>query len=688
MFDCMIAAFRVRIRLFLLVLVLITSIQSKGQVGSLTKPSDVKKWITDNFAKGKVPPFSFIYGGASSKTFITRWNFKVEELKSEDPTVNRLNFTYTDPKSSLTVKCEVKYFNDFPAVEWTLHFSNRSAAENTRVIEDMLVLNYDFQYQAKQNIVVHSAKGSNAKREDFQPTSDTLSLNKTISKSPVGGRSSDTSGFPFFNIETPDAAGIMLAIGWSGQWKANFNQSKPNSVTTQVGLGKFKAYLVGSESVRGPKVSLLFWKGDDRMVGHNEFRKLVFAHYTRKIDGQVPQLPFASFLDREGPQPCNEHVCATEINSVAEINRFKQFDMLPEVFWLDAGWYPCNGNWGNVGNWKPNPVNFPNGLQPISNEAKKNGAKFLLWFEPERYVKANQSSTLHKEHPDWFIDIPKRDNLLLNLGNPEARTWITNHIAKIIEESGVDYYRQDFNMEPAPYWAQLDTPDRTGIAEVKHIAGLYEFWDKLVERFPRLIIDNCASGGRRLDLETTSRSTPFWRTDYAYGEPIGSQCHTYGLNFFLPLSGTGAFEPTTYHLRSAMSSNLVVHWDIHNKKHKISTFQGLIKEFKLLRPYYYFSDYYPLTPIDQSTNLNSWMAYQLNRTKERDGIVMAFRRPDVADTTLVVKLKGLDDSTVYQLTNLDTKEIVTANGATLKKGLTLTSVSNPGSVCLLYKVAQ
>jgi alpha-galactosidase len=65
---------------------------------------------------------------------------------------------------------------------------------------------------------------------------------------------------------------------------------------------------------------------------------------------------------------------------------------------------------------------------------------------------------------------------------------------------------------------------------MKHIEGLYNFWDNLLARNPGPLIDNCASGGRRIDLETIGRSVPLWRTDYSYlrfrhwerlGAPIG-----------------------------------------------------------------------------------------------------------------------------------------------------------------------
>ena len=57
-------------------------------------------------------------------------------------------------------------------------------------------------------------------------------------------------------------------------------------------------------------------------------------------------------------------------------------------------------------------------------------------------------------------------------------------------------------MEPAWFWAKNDEPGRAGIREIRHIEGLYAFWDYLLERFPNLLIDNCASGGRRIRLST------------------------------------------------------------------------------------------------------------------------------------------------------------------------------------------
>jgi len=117
-----------------------------------------------------------------------------------------------------------------------------------------------------------------------------------------------------------------------------------------------------------------------------------------------------------------------------------------------------------------------------------------------------------------------------------------------------------FNMDPLPYWQAADAPNRQGMSEIRHIEGLYAFWDELLKRHPDLLIDNCASGGRRIDLETVGRSTPFWRTD-GPRDPVAHQCHTYGLLSWVPLSSTSQDrEGDTYEFRSSMGSALCINW--------------------------------------------------------------------------------------------------------------------------------
>ena len=83
-----------------------------------------------------------------------------------------------------------------------------------------------------------------------------------------------------------------------------------------------------------------------------------------------------------------------------------------------------------------------------------------------------------------IIKLLNNPNRLLNLGNEDARRWLTDHISGMIKKEGIGMYRQDFNMNPLQYWRSADKPDRQGITEIRYVEGLYEFWDELLRRHP------------------------------------------------------------------------------------------------------------------------------------------------------------------------------------------------------------
>lgn len=682
------------ISLCYIVLLFVFSFSVRGQQTKCdsTPEMDTRKWVTEYFAKGKTPPFSFIYGGKSSDHFIRSWQFSSEKKKTDDPNVEEFVFTYSDKQSGLVVKCFVSCFLDYPAVEWVLKFSNQSGT-NTPLVEDAAVVDLPLSFNKKSTAILHHSNGSNASPGDFMPFDDTLRIGESIRMSPAGARgSSDNTAFPFFNIESSGSEGVMVAVGWTGKWYADVEQQDGNKVLLKAGMERMKLALYPDEEIRTPKICLLFWKGSDRMVGHNMFRQFVLAHHTRKINGQFAELPLAAGVSRGGPSPCNEFTCLTESYAVATIERFKQFGIVPEVCWVDAGWYEGEtGWWEGVGNWVVDKKRFPNGLKPVSDAAHAAGAKFLVWFEPERVRKG---TNFEKEHPEWLLEYPATknkediynyDTYLFDLGNTDARLWLTNYISDFLKKEGVDYYRQDFNwVDGEGSWKMKDKPGREGISEIRYIEGLYAFWDSLLVRFPNLIIDNCASGGRRIDLETISRSSPLWRSDYGYGEPNGYQNHSYGLNFYLPLHGTGLFNSSKYDFRSSMSSSMVLFWDIHSSGSSISEMQKCMNDFKRLRPYYY-GDYYPLTGTDALLRNDSWLAYQLNRPCEGDGMIMAFRREKCLNDSLQVKLKGLDLNATYEIIDDNTGKVLKKSGEELARGFAIFLGEKKKSLQLTYK---
>ena len=654
--------------------------------GTLSKDIDIHKWAEQHFERGKIPPFSFVYGGKNSSSFIKSWTYSSEKKKPTDPNVEESVYTYSDKLSGLVVKCFVTCFNDFHAVEWVVKFSNTSGLDSP-LIEKAAVIDYSFVSDEKGTFILHHSKGSNAERTDFQPVDENLKIGTNVYMTPSGGRSSDNTAFPFFNIETLGKQGIVVAVGWTGKWYADVSQLDAKTVSLRSGMEKLKIKLNPKEEIRTPKICLLFWKGEDRMIGHNQFRQFILAHNFRKINGKFAEYPLSGSFDYGDPAPCNEYNCLRADYAIALVNRYQQFKVAPEVFWLDAGWYTgCGWDkgdwWQNVGNWTPEKDRFPNGLRPVSDAVHSVGSKFMVWFEPERVF---EGTVIEKEHPDWLIRFPGEKSSLLDLGNKDARLWLTDYISDFLKKEGIDYYRQDFNFNPYPYWEKNDKPDRIGISEIRHIEGLYAYWDSLLVRFPNLLIDNCASGGRRLDLETTLRSAPLWRTDYQYGEPNGYQCHTYGLNFYLPIHGTSVYKSDNYFFRSGLGATAVMNWEVTGRNSEsIPAMQKCIKDYKTLRPYYY-GDYYPLTGTDNMTQDNVWLSYQLNRPAQGDGIIIAFRRKDCNEESLEVRLRGIDPKISYELTDVDKNLVITKTGEELLKGLTLSAKEKPGSLLIMYK---
>ncbi|WP_418422948.1 glycoside hydrolase family 36 protein [Alistipes sp.] len=651
--------------------------------------TDIARWIDQRFAKGQLPPFSFILNEQPSEEFLRTWRWSRTAPASAEKDVVLRTFTYTDPHSGLEVVCDVKGYPDFRAVEWVLHFRNTSA-KNSGQLTRVKVADFDMVYPAAGALKIHYAEGNKISKADYAPRTAEFRTEQPLHIEPHGGRSSEEA-FPFFNLESEASRqGVMVAVGWTGTWFADLEKRDPNRLTLAAGMLNTDLYLYPGEQIRTPSVALMFWSGD-RMNGHNRFRRLILAHHSRKVDGK-PFYPLCSAFNYRDPQPCGEYSCLTADWAIAMVRRYSMFELTPDVFWLDAGWHTGAGDfqhgksWANTtGNWTVDRERFPEGLKPVSDAVHETGAKFMVWFEPERVVKGTQWATEHKE---WMLDTAWPEGseqstwYLFDLGNDAACDWLCKYYGDLIEENGIDYYRQDFNMLPAGYWRDADQPGRRGITEIRHIENLYKFWDYLLERFPGLLIDNCASGGKRLDWESIGRSAPLWRSDYYhYDDPDGYQCHTYGLNFFLPIHGTGILLPDQYSFRSSLSSALQCNWKVTEPGVSVLDMQQRIREYRDIREYYY-EDYYPLSGTGDLTGSDVWLAYQMHRPSDDSGIVVAFRRQDAPDAEYTVRLGGLTPDASYTLVNCDTQAETVRSGRELTEGLTL-RLDNPRSSLLI-----
>ena len=670
--------------------------EAQGVYKLKEKEVEIGRWIDSAFDKNKLPPFSFLINGVSSSEFIRSWKWERIENPVEEGSYISKSFFWKEPGNGLIVRCDVKGYPEDKAAEWTLHFLNKSSA-NSGQISGLKTADIKIIFNKKGPIKLHYAEGNKISRADYAPRTAVLEKDSPLSFSPVGGRSSEEA-FPFYNIESENSGqGIMAAIGWSGTWFSKFNKIEPSSLEFSAGMAEMDLHLLPGEEIRTPSVVFLFWKGK-KMDGHNAFRRFVLKHHSRKINGQTPKNLLSSGFNYRDPQPFGEYSCITSEWACAMIDRYNRFGLNPDIFWLDAGWhtgaddYKNGHNWASTtGNWTIDKKRFPQGMKPVSDAAHKAGAKFMLWFEPERVVKGTEWAEKHKK---WMLDYPhpagaeEADWLLFDLGNDEACEWLCKYYGDMIEENGIDYYRQDCNIKPALYWKHNDEPLRRGMKEIRHVENLYRFWDYLMGRFPELIIDNCASGGKRLDWETVGRSVPLWRSDYYhYDDPDGYQCHTYGLSYFLPVHGTGILLSDSYSFRSSLSSSLIFNWKITEKEGSIIEMRQRLEEYKEIRDYYY-EDYYPLSGEGELTGHDVWLAYQMHRPSDGSGIIVAFRREKSQEDSCIVFPSGIEPDKNYIIEDSDTAEKKTIKGRDLQKGWTLSLDKPKTSLLLKYRVYE
>lgn len=303
-----------------------------------------------------------------------------------------------------------------------------------------------------------------------------------------------------------------------------------------------------------------------------------------------------------------------------------------------------------------NTTTHPTGdLLPIAGAVHRAGLKFLLWFEPERMT---DTAPILKEHPEF------RHGQLVDFGNPKALRWAQETVYGMIAKHGVDIYRQDFNMDPGPVWQGMDAPDRVGIAEAKHIDGLYTFLDAMRERFPNLLQENCASGGRRIDMAMIARAHTYCRSDYFIGRKPGDTAFVLGQNTtrnllpYLPFQGCefncvpvgddyGAFSIVS-------SGTVITPSDFDGgilcrplSQAETTWFKKVFDVAARMRPFY-MGDFYPLTD-ETGAGDDAWCGWQCDRPDLGAGFAIVFRRAGATEPNRTFALGGIDPQATYNV---------------------------------------
>ncbi|MEN6563219.1 MAG: alpha-galactosidase [Christensenella sp.] len=211
-----------------------------------------------------------------------------------------------------------------------------------------------------------------------------------------------------------------------------------------------------------------------------------------------------------------------------------------ELFVLDDGWFgKRNDDTSSLGDYKVNRNKLPRGMRAFAGEIHSLGMKFGLWFEPEM---VNPDSDLYRVHPEYAVTTPGRNplfgrnQLVLDLCNPDVRDYIVEHVSNILDDAQIDYVKWDMNR----YTSDAFSPLLASQGEFFHryILGLYDILSRIFEPRPQILLESCASGGNRFDLGILCYSPQVWSSDDTDSiERLKIQA---GLSYLYPLSCMGA----------------------------------------------------------------------------------------------------------------------------------------------------
>lgn len=663
----------------------------------------LKKWFDEALSNGTL--FRAELSGTDFGEVTKRWVKDISRNTDENGH-EYVTAVFTDEKTSMRYTVEATLYNDYPTVDYVVWAENISKTENSPVIEELYGVYSDIELECEDNYMIHTANGSTSSADDFKPFEASLyrysAEEMTFSPSLSKGLSSD-GALPYFDVIGKDC-GILLAVGWTGIWEAAFSAEKAEKLSLKARQYYLNASLFPEEKIRSPRIVLTYFDGGEE-YGHNVWRKLVIEHYT----------PNDTSKDRfVAPLCINFWGGIRESYVLKQVKAYREAGIAFDAVWFDAGWnsdlynfasssaVQCASDWAKSrGWWTVNENCFPSGsFKNISDLAHSYGKSVMVWWMIEDAVwNVRENWTLGM---DSYYPQGEWNNLsVLKLCDDAVLEKLIDYYDKFFEENGVDWIRVDTGTSPYWHWATYDseiakknglkTDTRLGVSENKHILNYYKLWDTLAERHPGFVLDNCASGGRRLDIEMTKRGIPLWRTDYdcnTYSDSTEArQAQTQWLSKWIPLSASyviGLGSNSSYQYRSCYSAGGSI-TNSKTGKENLANLKKIVDEYVRVRPYWYGSYYQILAPKNDK---DSWQAYELFREDMQKGMLVITRRENAHEDAMIIKFKGLSEGQKYLVHSLDDEKgilDVTMTGKELmEKGL---GIAIPRKTTAVYEIS-
>ena len=348
-----------------------------------------------------------------------------------------------------------------------------------------------------------------------------------------------------------------------------------------------------------------------------------------------------------------------------------------EMLVMDDGWFGKREDAvRGLGDWFVNEKKLGGKLKELVDGVNEIGLKFGIWFEPEMI---SEDSDLYRAHPDWALQIPGRaptrgrQQLVLDFSREDVRTCIFDQMCAILESSNIEYVKWDANRHLTDVWSALLPAERQGEVFHRFILGLYDFLEKITQRFPNVLFEGCSGGGGRFDAGMMYYHPQIWCSDDT--DAVERLEIQYGTSFAYPVSTMGAHVsvcPNHQTGRSvsmktrgvvAMAGTFGYELDITKlSEEDKQTVKEQIEEFKKYYDLIQNGDYYRLTDDGRKSPFVAWEFVSADKKEALLNVVVLRTKANPIFHT--VYARGLEADRLYQIDGSQEK----FSGAVLMNG--------------------
>jgi alpha-galactosidase len=459
-----------------------------------------------------------------------------------------------------------------------------------------------------------------------------------------------------------------MSLLYSGNFHCEIEKDQFN--LTRFGIGiqddMFEYSLLPKEEFNSPEVAISYADGLTKLS--QNYHALILNNICRgKYKQEARPILInnweATYFDFNGDK----------IESIAKMASELGVDMLV----LDDGWYgKRESDDSGLGDWIVNEGKLQGTMKNLADNINKLGMKFGIWIEPEM---VSEDSDLYRSHPDWAFTIPGRKpvrgryQLVLDFSRKEVVDHVFNQISTVIENANIEYIKMDMNRSICDVYTATKCEQNQGRILYEYVIGVYDFLERLLTKFPDLLIEGCSGGGGRFDAGMLYYTPQIWcsdntdaieRIEIQYGTSFGYPLATVGAHVSaVPNHQTGRITDIKTRGTVAMAGTFGYELDLN----KISDEEKEIvkQQIKDCKKYWQLTHgglYYRLTNPTTNREYAAWESVSKDKSEALLSVVTLNSHCNAPVN--YVKLKGLEEAATY----IDEKSNKEYTGAMLMYG--------------------